>query len=76
MSTSAEKIMAEALELPPKVRAFVAERLIESLDATPGPELSPAWRAEVIRRCREVDEGAVELRAAEDVFANAFSAIK
>ncbi len=59
MSTSAEKIVAEALGLSPQARAFVAERLIESLDAAPGSELSPAWRAEIQKRCREVDEGAV-----------------
>lgn len=33
MKTTAEKILSEALDLPPEVRAFVAERLIESLNA-------------------------------------------
>jgi len=50
MSTTAEKIVTEALSLSPHARAFVAERLIESLDASPGDELSPAWRDEVRRR--------------------------
>ena len=75
MSTTAEKIVAEALSLPPHARAFVAERLIESLDASPGSELSAAWREEVRRRCREVDQGAVGLRSAADVFDKAYAAL-
>jgi hypothetical protein len=38
MSMTAEKIVTEALGLSPQARAFVAERLIESLDADPGAE--------------------------------------
>ncbi len=72
MSTSAEKIVTEALRLSPQARAFVAERLIESLDATAGGDISPAWREEIQKRCRELDEGLVELRDAEDVFAKAY----
>ena len=75
MSTTVGKIMAEALALSPQARAFVAERLIESLDANPGDEISPAWREEIRRRCREIEEGAVELRDAADVFAKAQHAL-
>ena len=75
MRTTAEKIVTEALSLSPHARAFVAERLIESLDASPGAELSPAWRDEVRKRCREMDEGRVELREAADVFAKAYAAL-
>ena len=75
MSITAEKIVAEALELSPDARAFVAERLIESLDASSPSDLSPAWREEIRRRCREVDQGTVELRAAADVFAKAYAAL-
>ena len=75
MSTTAEQIVSAALALPPQARAFVAERLIESLDTAPGGELSPAWRTEIQRRCREVDEGAVELADAAEVFARAYAAL-
>lgn len=75
MSTTAEQIVTAALDLPPQARAFVAERLIESLDAAPGGELSPAWRAEIQKRCREVDEGTVELADAAEVFARAYAAL-
>ena len=73
MSMTADKLVEEAMGLPPQVRAFVAEKLIESLDATPEFDLSPAWREEIRKRCREVDEGIVQLRNAEDVFANAYA---
>jgi putative addiction module component (TIGR02574 family) len=76
MSTTVEKIVHEALALAPQARAFVAERLIESLDAAPGEELSPAWREELRRRCRDLDEAAVELREAADVFEQAYLALE
>ncbi len=75
METTAEKIVMEALLLAPQARAFVAERLIESLDADPAEDLSPAWRKEVCKRCREMDHGTVELREAADVFAKAYASL-
>ena len=76
MSMTAEKIISEALDLSPQSRAFVAEKLIESLDASVGTEISPAWRAEIQKRCLEVDEGTVELQAAANVFDKAYSNLK
>lgn len=75
MSTTAERIVTEALALSPPLRAFVAERLIESLDAPDSPALSAAWRQEVRRRCSEMDRGAVELHEAEKVFDKAYAAL-
>jgi len=75
MNMTAEKVVTEALSLSPHARAFVAERLIESLDAAPGEDISPAWRDEVRKRCREMDEGAVEFREVADVFAKAYAAL-
>ena len=75
MNTPAEKIVTEALALSPHARAFVAERLIESLGVSPSDELSPAWRNELRQRCREMDEGSVELREAADVFDRAYAAL-
>jgi hypothetical protein len=75
MGTTAEKIVSEALELPPSARAFVAEKLIESLDTASGGELSPKWREEIRRRCQEIDRGMIELREAESALARAFATI-
>lgn len=68
MSALAEKIIAEAMGLPVQERAFLAEQLIESLDLSSDESLSPAWRAEVQRRCRAIDEGNETLIPANDVF--------
>jgi putative addiction module component (TIGR02574 family) len=75
MKTTIDAIIAEVLSLSPQARAFVAEKLIESLDAEPEVVLSPAWREEVRKRCREIDEGSVQLRDAEDVFARGYAAL-
>ncbi len=75
MSTSAEKVVMEALGLPPALRAFVAEKLIESLDSSDPTPLSETWREEVCRRCAEVDRDVVEFRDAEKVFAGAYAAM-
>lgn len=75
MSITAEKVMMEAMGLPPVLRAFVAEKLIESLDAPDVPALSAKWKKEVRRRCAELDRGTAELHDAEAVFAKAYAAL-
>jgi hypothetical protein len=76
MTVAAEKVILAALDLPTQARAYVAEKLIESIDAAPGEELSPAWREKVRRRCAEIDSGDAELRDADEVFARAFAALE
>ena len=76
MGLPAEKIIAEALQLPAQLRALVAERLIESLDLEESGELTPEWREEIARRCREIDEGIVELIPAETALARAYAALQ
>jgi putative addiction module component (TIGR02574 family) len=75
MRTTVEKVVTEALELPPAMRAFVAEKLIESLDVPDSPPLSVKWQKELRRRCAELDRGAVALHDADKVFARAFAAL-
>lgn len=75
MATTVEKVMLEALELSPELRAYVAEKLIESLDVPGDVPLSAAWKAEIRRRCAEIDSGAALLKDAEAVFSNAHASI-
>lgn len=75
MSTTAERVVTEALGLPAPLRAFVAEKLLESLDAPDSPPLSAKWQKEVRRRCVEIDRGTVKLRDADRVFAKAYAAL-
>jgi putative addiction module component (TIGR02574 family) len=71
MSPKAESIMKEALELPREARAQIAERLLESIDFEEPFELSDEWRAELVRRGREIDEGTAELIPADRVLKEA-----
>lgn len=76
MSPKVEKIVEDALTLSAHARAYIAEQLIESLDLISEAELSEAWRAEIRKRCKEIDEREVELKNADEVFAGAFAAIQ
>lgn len=73
--TTAERVVTEAMSLSPTLRAFVAEKLIESLDAIEAPPLSAKWRKEIRRRCAAMDRGAAKLRDADAVFAKARAAL-
>ncbi|WP_028570954.1 addiction module protein [Desulfonatronum lacustre] len=75
MATIAERVVTEAMALPPAQRAFVAEKLIESLDVPDTPPLSVTWKEEVRRRCARMDRETLDLRDAEKVFAKAYSSL-
>lgn len=75
MNITAEKIVTDAMGLPPVLRAFVAEKLIESLDESAGLPLSAKWKEEIRRRCAEVDSSAGHLRDADAVFKNAYASL-
>lgn len=68
MSPATGRFVEEVLEQSRPVRAFMAGKLIESLEVQSAPELSEAWKTEIQKRCREIDNGQAELRNAEDVF--------
>ncbi len=57
MTSSIEQLVTEALSLPEQTRAFLAERLLESLDRPADFSISDEWQAEIQRRCEEIDRG-------------------
>jgi len=61
MSPKTENIMNNALQLPREARALIAEKLLESLDYEEPFEISSEWKTEIEQRCREIDDGKVEL---------------
>lgn len=63
---STDDLLAEALRLPRRERARVAEELLSSLEE-PADELAAAWAAELERRSRDVAEGRVQTVAWETV---------
>lgn len=60
MDKTVEKIIAQALQKPPKDRAIIAERLISSLDIVRDLDVEIAWQEEIQRRVAEVDKGDVD----------------
>jgi putative addiction module component (TIGR02574 family) len=71
MSPTKEGVIREALQLPREARALLAEKLLESLDLDEPFEVSPEWREEIARRCREIDEHVVALIPGEEVLKEA-----
>ncbi len=57
---SIDQLTAEAMALPPKERVALAHALLDSADAEEEIELDPAFRAELRRRCEELDSGKVK----------------
>ena len=47
----------EVLELPPRSRIRMAERILESVDTFTSPEIEAAWSVEIGRRVKEIESG-------------------
>mgnify|MGYP001163224288 FL=1 len=75
MNVSPEQLEAELLQLPPHVRARLAEALLASLDE-PDSELDLAWGEEAERRAVELRSGNLGPVAAEDARARARSQLR
>ena len=69
MSTTAEKILQEALNLPPQDRAEVLERLLATFQEAPDPKLDKLWAQEAEDRLNAYDRGEMGGVSAEEVFA-------
>jgi len=70
MADPVDQLVTEALSLPEKSRAFIAEKLLESLDAAEDFVVSEQWRDEIRRRCQELDANESQTIPAEEVFAD------
>ena len=66
MHPNTEKILTEALGIPPEERALIAERLITSLDAATDLDVETAWQQEVQKRLAALDRGEVALMSWEE----------
>jgi len=59
MKPDATALLKEALALPVKDRAAIADALLASLDEHSGNDAEAAWKTEIERRITELDAGAV-----------------
>lgn len=68
MSMTVEQLAEEALALPSKSRALLADRIVESLDVAELGDLEQLWAAEAKRRRDEVREGRVKTIPGDEAF--------
>ena len=71
MSPKVKNVVKQALELPSQSRAFIAEKLLESLDYEESFEISRDWKKEITRRCRQIDQENMQLIEGDKVFKEA-----
>lgn len=66
MTSTAKKILDEALSLPENDRAALVDALNDSLESPDG-DLSPAWKAEIAGRIEAVERGESRLIPGDEV---------
>jgi putative addiction module component (TIGR02574 family) len=71
-----EELETEALKLSPDLRARLAEKVWQSLEALSDAENQRLWAEEALRRHDELERGAAAVPSAEDVFRNARSRLR
>ena len=76
MATTIEQIEHDLLKLPKQERAFLADRLLSSLDGEVLSEIDAAWVAEAEHRFEEYKSGKRQVVSAEDVFTEAERVVK
>lgn len=69
MTTAADKVVDEALELPADARIGLVDRILTSLNLPTQPEIDRLWAQEAERRVGEIERGEVELIPGEEIFA-------
>ena len=75
MTDATRELLHIALRLPPEERERLAQALYASLEPDEGDEdpeaVEAAWREEIKRRLRDIDEGRVKPVPVEDALARA-----
>lgn len=69
MSPSAQKILEDALQLPPDEIDWLVESLLIKEKGEPEAKIEAAWDGEIKRRLDEIDSGAVKMIPAARVHA-------
>ncbi len=75
MNITAEQLLSGAMELPPTMLAFMAEKLIENLNIDNSTGISEQWKQTINRRCKEMDKSVANMIDANWVFTKAHIAL-
>jgi hypothetical protein len=70
MGTLASEISRDLLELPSKVRAELAHKLIRSLDTKKDLDAKELWDREIAKRSAEIAKGKVRCRPVNQVISD------
>ena len=68
MRSVSTKLTDELLSLPCEDRIYLADRLLESLNAPTRADIEQAWAEEAERRIEEIESGNVDTIPGEQVF--------
>ena len=74
MTSTAKKILEEALALPDDERAELVDALSASLES-PADDMSPEWKAEIGRRIEAIERGESKLIPWDEVEARVRTAL-
>ena len=75
MTSTAKKILEQALSLPEDEREALVDALADSLERPPA-DLSDEWKAEIARRIDAVERGESKLIEADEVDARLRAALR
>jgi hypothetical protein len=70
MDPDPKRIIDEAMQLHPSIRAFIAEVLLDTLDVEENFLVSSSWQEEIQKRCAAIDTGTARLVDNESAFRN------
>jgi hypothetical protein len=71
-----EQILQEVALLPAPTRAFIAEKILETLDSEEQITLSPEWISLIQQRISDIDAGIVQMVGAEEALKQIWSELE
>ncbi|MEZ4589957.1 MAG: addiction module protein [Chloroflexota bacterium] len=71
-----EQILQEVALMPAPTRAYIAEKILEMIDAEEQINLSPEWISLIEERVSDIDSGVVQMVQADDVMKQIWSELR
>ena len=71
-----EQILQEVALMPAPTRAYIAEKILEMIDAEEQIHLSPEWISLIENRVADIDAGVVQMVKADDAMKQIWSELK
>ena len=71
-----EQMLQEVALMPAPTRAYIAEKILEMIDAEEQIDLSPEWISLIEERVSDIDDGVVQMVKADDVMKQIWSELK